>query len=517
MSANLETTAPTGRKKPAQGKERSDATLGHESQNTPSPEGAKEGIELPSGWSRVAIKDIADSIQYGHTASAVERKDGPRFLRITDIQDGRVDWSAVPSCDIPKDDIAKYRLASGDLVFARTGATTGKSFLIGDCPEAVFASYLIRVRVSADVDSRYLSAFFQSPDYWGQIEGGKRGIGQPNVNGTVLGEVQFPVAPLPEQRRIVAEIEKQFTRLEAGVTALRRVQANLKRYRAAVLKAACEGKLVPTEVERLKAEGRSLKNLESGETLLQRILAERRKNWTGRGKYKEPAAPDTANLPPLPEGWTWASPEQLSAADLYSLAIGPFGSNLKVSDYTDSGVPLIFVRNIRAGNFAKAKEVFVTENKAAELKAHQVSGGDILVTKMGAPPGDACLYPVTAPTAVITADCIKFRPSPLIPEKRFFVCALNSLIVKPQIADITKGVAQMKVSLGRFEGIALPLPPLAEQTRIVAEVERRLSVVEELESVVSANLQRATRLRQSILQRAFAGELINARQRCAVA
>ena len=186
----------------------------------------------PARWRRVAVKDMADSIQYGHTASAIQREDGPRFLRITDIQDGRVDWDAVPSCDIPADEIPKYRLAAGDLVFARTGATTGKSFLIGDCPEAVFASYLIRVRVSSGVDSRYLATFFQSPDYWNQIEGGKRGIGQPNVNGKVLGEIQFPLAPLPEQRRIVAEIEKQFTRLEAGVAALRRVQANLKRYRA---------------------------------------------------------------------------------------------------------------------------------------------------------------------------------------------------------------------------------------------------------------------------------------------
>lgn len=161
MTATRQPTAPTGRKKLAQGKERSDAALGHDFKNSSSPEGAKE---LPNGWRRVAVKAMADSIQYGHTASAIQRKDGPRFLRITDIQDGRVDWNAVPSCDIPKDEVAKYKLAPGDLVFARTGATTEKSFLIGDCPEAVFASYLIRVRVSTDVDSRYLATFFQSPD-----------------------------------------------------------------------------------------------------------------------------------------------------------------------------------------------------------------------------------------------------------------------------------------------------------------------------------------------------------------
>ena len=90
---------------------------------------------LPKGWRRVAIKDMADSIQYGLTASAADRKDGPRFLRITDIQDGRVDWSTVPSCDIPKEQIPKYQLSSGDLVFARTGATTGKSFLLANAPK----------------------------------------------------------------------------------------------------------------------------------------------------------------------------------------------------------------------------------------------------------------------------------------------------------------------------------------------------------------------------------------------
>ena len=120
---------------------------------------------------------------------------------------------------------------------------------------------------------------------------------------------ELPKPELDEQREIVAEIEKQFTRLEAGVAALRRVQANLKRYRAAVLKAACEGKLVPTEAELARQEGRTY---ETGAQLLERILTERRQNWNGKGKYKEPAAPDTTNLPELPEGWTWATVEQLS-------------------------------------------------------------------------------------------------------------------------------------------------------------------------------------------------------------
>ncbi|MCA9111532.1 MAG: restriction endonuclease subunit S, partial [Planctomycetaceae bacterium] len=199
--------------------------------------------DIPIHWSMATVGDIATSIQYGHTASAVDRESGPRFLRITDIQNGQVNWKDVPGCEIDGKDIAKYRLHDGDLVFARTGATTGKSYLIRDCPEAIFASYLIRVRTVTELDSRYLSYFFQTSDYWRQVERGKRGIGQPNVNATTLSKVTLPIAPFNEQHRIVAKIEELFSDLDAGVAALERAKANLKRYRAAVLKAAVEGKL----------------------------------------------------------------------------------------------------------------------------------------------------------------------------------------------------------------------------------------------------------------------------------
>ncbi len=346
---------------------------------------------------------------------------------------------------------------------------------------------------------------------------------RPYVSGTTrlklpqgrMRQIPLPIPPLDEQRRIVAEIEKQFTRLDAGVAALKRVQANLKRYRGSVLKAACEGRLVQTEASRsgvspLNKQKRqdAASTFEPASVLLERILEQRRKNWAGRGKYKEPNAPDISKLPELPGGWVWASVEQLSSPEKYALAIGPFGSNLKVSDYKSHGVPLIFVRNIRNRKFGDKTAVYVAKKKAEQLVAHHVSGNDVLITKMGDPPGDACLYPPQEPDAIITADCIKLRLAPILHERTFFVHAINSEVVKHQILGITKGVAQQKVSLGRFLSIAIPLPPLAEQSRIVAEVERRLSVIEEIEAVVNANLQRAGRLRQSILQQAFSGKLI---------
>ena len=220
----------------------------------------------------------------------------------------------------------------------------------------------------------------------------KQGTTVNSVETAKLLRFEIPVAPTEQQRSIVAEIEKQFSRLNEAVANLKRVKANLKRYKASVLKAAVEGKL--TEDWRKQNP-----NVEPASKLLERILTERRAKWTGRGKYKEPAAPETSGLPSLPDGWTWVSPEQVSSEDSYSLAIGPFGSNLKVSDYRDSGVPLIFVRNIRALNFGEKWRVYVSNAKAGELRAHRVSGGDILVTKMGDPPGDSCLYPDNASDA----------------------------------------------------------------------------------------------------------------------
>jgi type I restriction enzyme S subunit len=225
-------------------------------------------------------------------------------------------------------------------------------------------------------------------------------------------------------------------------------------------------------------------------------------------KYIEPTAPDEKDLPILPKEWCWATPKQLAATSKYSLAIGPFGSNLKVEDYQERGIPLVFVRNIRSTIFDGPDTRYVTVTKADELRAHRVIGGDILITKMGDPPGDACLYPGANSPAIITADCIKWTLSQLLAHRRFFVNAINSSIVRTQILGITQGVAQLKVSLGRFEGIALPLPPLTEQEQIVSEVERRLSVISQLEATIEANLKRAERLRQSILREAFAGRLV---------
>jgi type I restriction enzyme S subunit len=352
------------------------------------------------------------------------------------------------------------------------------------------------LRCKPGYPNAYLAYYINSIDLSPYVTG----TAQPKLSQSMMNKIPVPVAPQTQQVEIVAEIEKQFSRLDEVVANLQRVKANLKRYKAAILKAAVEGRLVETEASLAHREGRSY---ETGEQLLQRILEERRMKWAGKRKYREPVKPETGLLSELPTGWAWASPEQVSAGEPYSLAIGPFGSSLKVCDYKSEGVPLVFVRNIRSVTFGGENTVYVNADKAAELAAHTVEGGDILITKMGAPPGDVCRYPVNRPPAVITADCVKMRLTKVDVNPSFIEYAIASRVVQDQIFGITKGVAQLKVNLANFSSIALPLAPYVEQARIVAEVDRQFSIICEVEAEVEANLLRSKKLRRVTLMKYF--------------
>src|SRR5205823_8935142 len=136
---------------------------------------------------------------------------------------------------------------------------------------------------------------------------------------------------------------------------------------------------------------------------------------------------------------------------------------------------------------------FISQQKARELRPHSVRSGDLLITKMGDPPGDVCIYPSDRPPAVITADCIKLRLHPLLRSKRFFEIALRSESSQKQILLRTKGVAQLKISLARFKTVAVPFPPEAEQLRIATEVERRFSTIAEAVNEFERQIMRAKR------------------------
>src|SRR3990167_6195455 len=183
---------------------------------------------MKKGWETKELGAVS-AINYGYTESATRELVGPRFLRITDIQDDRVEWDTVPYCKIESADIPKYRLASGDIVFARTGATTGKSFLVDEPPEAVFASYLIRLRLlDKKLLPEFVMLFFQTAGYWQSIKDGSSGSAQGGFNATKLGALTIPAPPLAEQQRIVGLLDEAF---EGIATAKANAEKNLQNVR----------------------------------------------------------------------------------------------------------------------------------------------------------------------------------------------------------------------------------------------------------------------------------------------
>jgi type I restriction enzyme S subunit len=513
---------------PAQGN-----ALGNMSQNTSSPEGAAQGDRIPIG-------DIVEP--------RVEQT-GPQTSEFTYVDIGSIDRETkcivdpkvLPLSKAPSR--AKQLLRFGDVLVSMTRPNLNAVALVPEDLDGAVGSTGFHVLRARDAEPGYLFYAVQTPEFIDAMCLKVQGALYPAVRPRDISSFTIPLPPLSEQRRIVAEIEKQFTRLDAGVAALKRVQANLKRYRAAVLKAACEGKLVPTEGElqrssreggsgvpplsRKKSQSRDGSatlpaSYESGADLLARILEERRNAWNQKvaaasrrssgnqrrdasatAKYKEPAAPDTSKLPELPEGWAWATLDALA-----EIKGGITKDQNRKHNAPTRSVPYLRVGNVQRGyiDLKEVKEIVATEDEIRELA---LKPGDILFNEGGDRDklGRGWVWNGELP------ECIHQNH---VFRARLYVAALNPKLVswyantfgQKFFFDEGKHTTNLaSISMSKLKGLPVPIPPPAEQARIVAEVEQRLSVVEELESVVSANLQRATRLRQSILQKAFTGEL----------
>ncbi len=392
----------------------------------------------------------------------------------------------------------------GDVLFAKITPCmeNGKMAVV---PELVngygFGSTEFHVlRPKSSMDAKYLYYYVSSQSFRREAERHMSGaVGQRRVPTFYLKECTIPVAPLNQQKYIVAEIEKQFSRLDEAVANLKRVKANLKRYKAAVLKAAVEGCLVETEAELARREGR---DYETGEQLLQRILETRQSQWKGKGKYKEPAEPDTSDLPELPEGWIWTTIEQLT----WLVTSGSRGWG---DYYSNDGVLFIRAQDIKTDSLKFDGIAYVSIPKNAEGTRSSVSSHDILITITGANVTKSALVPkldtiayVSQHVALLKLNFIDIAPFIF----HWIVSPSNGRMI---LESWAYGAGKPGLSLEQVRSLPVPLPPLIEQQRVVAEVDRRLSVMGKVEIHVEVNLRRAERLRQSILERAFSGSLIN--------
>jgi type I restriction enzyme S subunit len=489
------------------------------SQPLPSFSQDERPFEGPQGWRWTTLGVVAEVIR-GVTYSKADASDANgddrvALLRAHNIQSGikLIDLVYIRRSLVRPEQF----LQPNDVLFCIASGSprlVGKSARIADRLDATFGAFTAVARPFQSLQSRFVSLFSDSPSGRDILIGFGRGIGINNLKTSDLACLPLPIPPLAEQHRIVARVDELMGLLDrmetarnardgsrmalrdSALAALRDADtqgeaeaawhriaermddlftdpADVDPLRQAVLQLAVRGRLVPTDPED-----------EPANVLLERIAAEKaRLGREGKIRASKSLPPVSEDEVPfeLPRGWAWARPDQVTAPDRHALAIGPFGSSLLKSDYRDSGVPLVFVREIRAEVFGDEKTKFVTPSKAEELVAHVVKPGDLLLTKMGAPPGDTAVYPSNRPPAIITADCVRFSVHPEAGGTTWLKYAYRAPVVRQMILEITMGIAHQKMSLKRFRMTPIPVPPLAEQRRIVARVDELMALLNRLE------------------------------------
>ena len=325
-------------------------------------------------------------------------------LRTANVQ-RQVEWDDL--WFVPAEHVKRQEqyVQPGDILISTANSyeLVGKVAFVTATPhKSTLGAFISLIRPTDEVDPKFL--YHQLA--WGETQQRIRETASTttnisNVSTKKLAGLELLLPSLDEQERIVAEIEEQFSRLDEAVANLKRVKANLKRYKAAVLKAAVEGRLVETEAELARREGRSY---ETGAHLLQRILETRRSQWKGKGKYKEPAAPDTTDLPELPEGWVWASLDQLTS----KITSG----SRDWSQYYGRGTGIfVLAQNVRPFNPDFSVQQFVDPPSSdSSCDRSRIQDGDLLATIVGANAGQICLVAKAPSDAYVCQSVALIRP-----------------------------------------------------------------------------------------------------------
>ncbi|MBS1159404.1 MAG: Restriction endonuclease subunit-like protein [Proteobacteria bacterium] len=417
--------------------------------------------QLPTGWEQCALEQIVQDVTYGYTAKSNSSVGDARMLRITDIQNNKVDWTSVPYCQISTADTQKYALRKLDLVFARTGATVGKSFLIKEeVKQAVFASYLIRVRPSLTEMAGYLSYFFGSDSYWNQIVDFSAGIGQPNVNGSKLKQLQIPLAPLPEQKRIADKLDSVLARVDACRDRLDRLPGLLKRFRRSILDAATSGRLT--------------------------------KDWRSQPE----------NISQTPACWTICKIKDAGKIQLGRQRSPKFhsGENMR---------PYLRVQNVYEDRL-DLSDVMSMDFPGEDFERYQLYPGDILLNEGQSPEylGRPAMYRGELPGACFTNTLIRFQAYSHVKPEYALMVFRNHMHSGRYITEgtITTNIAHL--GAGRFSEVEFPLPPQEEQTEIVRRVELLFAFADRLEARLATARRQVGQLTPALLAKAFRGELV---------
>ena len=315
-----------------------------------------------------------------------------------------------------------------------------------------------------------------------------------------LAKALIPLPPLPEQHRIVAKIEELFSELDKGIESLKTAREQLKVYRQALLKYAFEGKL--TEKWREENAGAGSKPALDADVKGGRVTD---RAPTKRRKDLPPlTAEELADLPELPQGWGWV---KLGNTDA-KISDGPFGSNLKTSDYVAKGVRVVRLENVGVLEFIENRETYITEEKYDLLKRHTVTAGDIIFSSFILENIRVALIPPSITKAINKADCFCVRLSGETLFNSYAVMFLSSRHVYKQLEALVHGIGRPRINTTQLKEVVIPVCCIEEQKVIISELESRFSEIDQLDQTITTALQQSETLRQSIMKKAFSGKLV---------
>lgn len=486
-----------------------------------------EKTTLPPGWAEAAIEDIFAPLEDGRTlhqgwSPQCEKAPSPSddvwgVLKTTAIQAGAFlpeHNKCLPKGLAPRPLI---EVKAGDILVTCAGPRVrcGVTCLVKTTrPRLMMSGKMYRFRPVPQMEPRFVEAYLQTHWATSAIDKLKTGGSDSGLNLTHdrFRPLSIRIAPLNEQRRIVDILDELFSDLDAGVAALERVQKKLKLYRAAVLKAAVEGALTA-------AWRKKNRKVEPATKLLARILAERRRRWEAdqlkkykdagrepptdwKAKYQEPAGPDTAKLPPLPDGWCWVTIEQLNTSTMNG-----YGNRSR----TD-GEPHIVLRlaDITNGeiSYSNVRRITCTQD---EVTKYALLPNDILLIRVN---GSADLVGRLVLVRDVREEvlfCDHFiRARTVLPNLAVWIRIYGDTHRFRNYIESKKvsSAGQNTINQGAFVSFIIPLPSLAEQEVIKEIVEDQISVIDHLNADIEAKLKSAASLRQSILRHAFSGHLV---------
>ena len=434
-------------------------------------------FDVPDGWAWCRLGNISSVIQYGLNNSA-EQEGTHRFLRITDIQNGMVDWENVPFTT-PKD-VDAYLLDKGDILFARTGATVGKSFIVSELPyPSVYASYLIRIRLLGDVYPEYIYRFFNSKCYWEQITDKSVGVGQPNCNGTSLKELFIPLPPIEEQPKIISKskiVLNHVQTIEYDKSDLTDISSSIK---SKILDLAIRGKLVPQNqddepasvlLERIKAEKEEL--IKQGKIKRDKkefviFKGEDNSYYIMFGESKESL--DNWGVSDLPNKWAVCT-----LGDICD-----YGNCIKVNaEKIEENEWVLDLEDIEKDTGMVLKKVKNSERKSTSTK-HKFFKGQVLYSK---------LRPYL--NKIVFADDDGYCTSEILPlnlpndiSPKYVRYYLMSPTFLKYTNKCSYGVKMPRLGTEDGKNAVFMLPPLAEQKRIVDVIE---TAFEQLDNILNS-------------------------------